>query len=264
MTRRELKRALTVRSPQPRRWKSLRGPIVQMWFCCALVVTIVACGGDSSISTPTSPSPPAQSPASPSPTLPSNATSVGNGLLVIGADVAAGRWFTGSNRNCWWQRLSGRTRSRDDTIASDVLLGDYGQVIVDVRPSDGSFWSHADCGRWFSAPRVGAQAGVSAGFWLVGTQVAPGTYRASVSAGCYWERLRDFRNELVQGVIDNDFIETAGTAVVTIASSDVGFATHPECGRWTRAQTALTGEDGAPASKEKIEANYNARVQWRR
>jgi multidrug efflux pump subunit AcrA (membrane-fusion protein) len=69
------------------------------------------------------------------------------------------------------------------------------------------------------------------GVYLVGTEVAPGTYRAT-SAGeyCYWERLSGLSGEF-DDVITNGL--GAADATVTVSGSDVAFSSDG-CGSWQR------------------------------
>jgi hypothetical protein len=67
------------------------------------------------------------------------------------------------------------------------------------------------------------------GTFRVGIDIAAGTYRASNSGDCYWERLRGFSGSLGD-IIANSF---AGSTIVTIQPSDVGFESE-RCGNWTK------------------------------
>jgi hypothetical protein len=69
------------------------------------------------------------------------------------------------------------------------------------------------------------------GTLVVGTDIAPGTYRSGVGDNCYWERLRGFSGRMTD-VIANGTVPQ-GAAVVTIAPTDAGF-TARRCGVWTR------------------------------
>jgi hypothetical protein len=68
------------------------------------------------------------------------------------------------------------------------------------------------------------------GLYLVGSEVAPGTYRASNPGDCYWERRSglsgDFSELIVNGL-------GAGDSTVTIKASDVAFSSS-RCGTWSR------------------------------
>jgi hypothetical protein len=56
------------------------------------------------------------------------------------------------------------------------------------------------------------------GTYAVGTDILPGTYRASASPGCYWARLSSFNTS---DIIDNDNAD--GPVIVTIDPSDKAF-----------------------------------------
>lgn len=71
---------------------------------------------------------------------------------------------------------------------------------------------------------------VGTGTLQVGVSVAPATYRSTGSADfCYWERLSSFPGEEDEAVI------VAGYGlhqIVTVAPSDAGFHSDPECASW--------------------------------
>ena len=136
----------------------------------------------------------------------------------------------------------------DDIIANEFLGDDAGQWIVDIKSSDLGFETNGDCGIWYNTPRAGAQAPVRSGMWLVGSQARSGTYRASTSSGCYWERLRNFSNT-IGGVIANDFVSGGGSRIVSIRSSDAGFSTDDECGPWTRSSGLEPGNSRSDSTR---------------
>lgn len=68
------------------------------------------------------------------------------------------------------------------------------------------------------------------GTFAVGTDIAPGTYVAVGTDGCYWARLSGFSGDF-DDIIANDIGD--GQRVVTIAAGDVGFESN-RCGTWTR------------------------------
>lgn len=65
------------------------------------------------------------------------------------------------------------------------------------------------------------------GIWLVGTDIKPGTYRATGHGGCYWARLSNLSGS---GIIANGL---GANQIVTISASDKAFETQ-DCGDWTR------------------------------
>ena len=165
--------------------------------------------------------------------------SFGAGTYRVGSAISAGRYYTVPSSGCYWERLSGLGGTLAEIIANDFLGSVYKQAIVDISATDLAFSTDADCGTWFNTPRLGSQTSIGAGTWLVGTQVAAGTYQATSSSGCYWERLRNFGG-LLSAIIANDFISSGGTQFVTITSGDIGFTTTSSCGTWTLISTATS------------------------
>jgi len=75
------------------------------------------------------------------------------------------------------------------------------------------------------------------GMKIVGTDIAPGTYRAAQKGGnCYWERLRAF-DGTVGAIIGND--AGPGPWIVTILAGDRGFYSA-RCGTWTLDLSPIT------------------------
>jgi hypothetical protein len=167
-------------------------------------------------------------------------TSFGTGQYLVGTDIAAGRYYSSPSNGCYWERESGLGGTLAEIIANDFINFNAGQWIVDIAPSDRAFKTQSQCGTWFKdSPRQGAQTNITQGMWLVGSQVASGTYRANAQSGCYWERLRDFSGTL-SGIIANDFVSSAGQQLVSISAGDVGFHTDDSCGTWTRVGNLTT------------------------
>ncbi|MEO8678812.1 MAG: choice-of-anchor D domain-containing protein [Vicinamibacterales bacterium] len=160
-------------------------------------------------------------------------TSFGAGDYRVNADIPPGRYFTDPVDGCNFQRLSGFGGTQAEILGSAQVDFDAAQWIVDILSTDAGFHTDPNCGRWSTTAVRGAQSGITMGKWLVGSQVSPGTYRASANSGCYWERLSKFTSDN-SAVIVNEFVSSPGTQLVTIASTDVGFSTNNECGAWTR------------------------------
>jgi hypothetical protein len=87
--------------------------------------------------------------------------------------------------------------------------------------------SSGPAGTSTSGTQLGASAAISEGVNVVGTQVAPGTYR-STAADCYWARLSGFGGEIADIIANSN-----GPSVVLIQASDRGFESR-RCGTWTR------------------------------
>jgi hypothetical protein len=156
----------------------------------------------------------------------------GGGTLLVGKDIQAARYFTmPTGSSCYWEREKGLSGSLSDIITNDFTSG-YLQVIVEIASSDVAFKSDSSCGLWGQSAPFGSQSTIRQGQWVVGSQVAPGTYKANpTSSGCYWERRRDFTGSL-SGIITNDFVSGTGQQLVTIGPGDTGFVTDG-CGAWS-------------------------------
>jgi hypothetical protein len=167
------------------------------------------------------------------PPAPPQGPSFGPGQYRVNVDIAPGRYYTVPVSGCYWERQSGFSGSLNDVIANEFVSFDAGQWIVDILSSDRGFETDSQCGVWFSTPRRGAQSTIAPGVWLVGAQIAPGTYRVNAGSGCYWARLRDFTGN-ISGIIDNEFVSNGGQQFVTISLSDAGFENDADCGTWSR------------------------------
>lgn len=154
----------------------------------------------------------------------------GGGTKVVGVDIAPGTYRTlVAAAGCYWERLSGFDGTLDEIVANQ--LSDTTEVVT-IAASDAGFNSDG-CGAWtsdLSPITADPSAPFSDGVYIVGTDIAPGTWRTSGGDSCYWERTSGFGGTLDQTVA-NDF--TSGSAVVTISAGDAGFRTSG-CGTWSR------------------------------
>jgi hypothetical protein len=161
-------------------------------------------------------------------------TMFGAGQYRVGLDIPVGRYYSDPASGCEFQRLRGFGGSLADVIVGTAINFDAGQWIVDLLATDLGFQTNSHCGMWFTTPRGGLQSAIAPGIWIVGAQVAPGTYRAENSrAGCLWQRLQDFSGSAA-GVIASSAASNDGPQLVTIASRDAGFRAGLDCGTWTR------------------------------
>jgi len=176
------------------------------------------------------------------------ATSFDTGRYRIGIDAAPGRYFAAPPVGCYFERESGLDGTSGEVLGNDFLTFTSPQWIVDIAPTDIGFET-SGCGTWAQTPLVGMTTTIGAGMFIVNSQIAPGTYQVAASAGCYWERLSDF-SRATTGIVQNAFLTAAATSSVTIAATDVGFDTSPECGTWTPAPSAASGvtTDSVPLS----------------
>ena len=161
-------------------------------------------------------------------------TMFGAGQYRIGLDIPIGRYYSDPSSGCQFQRLRAFGGSLADVIAGQTINFDAGQWIVDLLITDLGFQTNSNCGFWFTTPRGGLQTAITPGVWIVGAQVAAGTYRAENSrAGCLWQRLRNFTGGS-DAVIASSAANNDGPQLVAIAASDAGFRAGLECGTWVR------------------------------
>lgn len=161
------------------------------------------------------------------------ATFFGDGTFRIGEDLPAGTYRTRrpSEGFCYWERKSGFSGSSEEIIANEI--GDEHQVVT-IESSDAGFKSD-DCGTWtsdLSALTESPTAPFQDGTWIVGVDIAPGTWTAPGGDECYWERLSNFTGEF-DALLANDFGPT--NPIVTVESGDAGFRTS-NCGQWKQSQ----------------------------
>ena len=181
----------------------------------------------------------------PPPPPPGLRTSFGAGTWRVNEDIAPGRYFTNPADGCYWERLSGLSGALSDVIANEFLGFDSGQEIVDVRESDLAFKPDSDCATWRLSPFPGPPSGtITPGLWLVGSQVAAGTYTSTVARGCYYEGVRSFGGNLDE-IIGNEFLDEPTRVTLTIDVNVTGFFTDEDCGTWTR-----TAETSAAAAED--------------
>lgn len=155
----------------------------------------------------------------------------GSGTHRVGSTIAPGTYRTRQAAGgCYWERLSGFSGEMSDVIANDFT--DY-RVVVTIASSDAGFKADG-CGTFtsdLSAVTTSRTAPFSNGTWIVGTDIAAGTWRAPGGSGCYWERLSGFSGETTKDVITNGFGDSGPT--ITIAATDRGFHSS-DCGSWQR------------------------------
>jgi hypothetical protein len=190
----------------------------------------------------------------------------GPGQFLIGEDITAGRYFADPQSGCYWERQRGLSGKFGDIIANKFVGYDAGQLVIDILNTDVAFRTDAKCGTWSDTPSHGVQSSIGPGVWLVGTQIAPGTYESSSRGTCYWERLKHFQYQGITGVIANSFSAGSKGLTVTIAPSDAGFNTDGNCGTWTRtsAPTASSIALQAPQTTADIERQRALFEQSRR
>jgi hypothetical protein len=127
-----------------------------------------------------------------------------------------------ASRGCYWARLSGTSGDLDDILANDNIDG---PVVIDILDTDVAFES-SRCGRWVPyQPPASPASTFGDGTYVVGEQIAAGTYQAAPVGSCYWARNSDATGD---SILANDNVE--GSAVVTIGAGEVFESSR--CGTW--------------------------------
>lgn len=156
----------------------------------------------------------------------------GNGTFRVGTDVPAGtyRTRTGStSSSCYWERMRGFTGAFGEIIANGISRDPQ---VVTIASTDAGFKS-SSCPTWtndLSPITTSPTAAFGNGMFIVGVDIAPGTWSAPAAKGCYWARLSGFSGEL-KDVTANEY--TSAQTVVTITAADKGFESA-SCGIWTK------------------------------
>ncbi len=151
-----------------------------------------------------------------------------DGTYLVGTEIQPGLYRSDGGTFCRWQRLRDLSGDWDAVLAWEFADG---QAYAEVLPTDAAF-STDDCGRWVPASADGpdVSGGFGDGTYLVGSEIQPGTYRATGGSFCSWERLSDLTGDH-DAVIGREFAE--GQSYVEISASDVAFSTDG-CGTWSR------------------------------
>lgn len=153
---------------------------------------------------------------------------LGDGTRLVGSEIQPGRYRTrAGSPGCYWARLAGTSGELADVNANE---NERGPAIVDISEGDRAFETRG-CAPWttdVSALRADPSAPFEDGTYLVGTDVAAGTWRSNSPEDCYWARLSGFGGGM-GALTAND----NGNGLVTISSDDVGFRTS-RCGTWTK------------------------------
>ena len=156
-----------------------------------------------------------------------------DGTHRVGSDIPPGRYRTSNSSSlCTWDRV--RMSGRRIAALLGSQTGGGGSAVVDIEPADDGFIT-SDCGTWSSDIQPITQSPTTAfgdGVWIVGVDVSPGRWVASLGAveACHWRRLASFQGR-AEDVLDEGYPD-AGEILVTITPADAGFSTLG-CGRWS-------------------------------
>jgi hypothetical protein len=175
---------------------------------------------------PASTQPTAAASPKPAPAAPVAAIS-DDGTFLVPADVKPGTYTAPKAAfGCYWEREKGTTGEFGDILANENAIG---PTVVTILKTDKAFLTRG-CGDWLAGtPKIVSNTReINDGTWVVGVNIAPGTYKVTASDGCYWARLKSFSGGM-DSIIANDNVK--GRAVVTIKKTDKGF-TSSNCGTW--------------------------------
>ena len=192
------------------------------------------CGTWTPSTTPAAPSSsaPATAPNTTAAAAPLGPPAFAPGLQIVGEDVQLGSLHRphGSRRKLPLATPQ-RHHRRGGGRGRRSLRVQSAQVIVDILADDCRV--HLDlCADWtVYAPADTAAVSFTDGDYVVGSDIAPGTYTAPGGDTCYYARLNGFSGALKEFIV-NDFGTIEPT--VTIEPSDVGFSSST-CGTWTPA-----------------------------
>ena len=148
----------------------------------------------------------------------------------MGADILHGTYRSSKTSGvCYWERLSGFSGQFSEIITNGITDE---LSLVKISSTDTGF-STQDCGTWRKATTRITSSLTSPfgdGAFIVGLDIASGTWRSPGGDNCYCGRLSGFSGELKHieandvGVFNN---------IVTIQSADKGFQSS-DCGTWTK------------------------------
>ncbi len=158
--------------------------------------------------------------------MPEPAALDGDGVYDVGRDIKPGLYR--SKGSGTWERLKDTSGDLESVVASGTAGGvEY----VQVAKSDGYF-STRGMGDWVlvdpKAPGPQATTFSGDGTYMVGVDIAPGTYTSS--GGGLWKRLKSASGEYGD-IIAND--SATGRTTVRIQKTDRFFATQG-MGTWKR------------------------------
>lgn len=205
-----------------------RGVPVRQRFGDRILAVSALDGEDASVFTyaVTQADAPARSRRTPRPAAPARTFS--DGTWQVGTEVRPGTYRAVADGTCTWERLGEAADGLRMVIGSAIGTGprllSVGKRDVAIRSSG--------CGRWTSElSRVtDDRTTFGDGTFLVGQDVAAGSYVSSGTGSCTWARLSGFGGTVEQVIASAG---GQGPQEVTIRASDKGF-TSSGCGSWAR------------------------------
>ena len=161
----------------------------------------------------------------------------GDGFFLVGMEVAPGRYRATTPESCTFERrseFSGDYYDENRYIDEGSAGRSRVLAIVDIEPTDTGFESEGCAWSADLTPRSRPGQPFRDGTHVVGSEVAPGRYRARPAGGlCSWTRLGKFGGSYGNdtGVVGRWWVR-GRSAVVDIAPTDAGFFSEG-CGEWS-------------------------------
>lgn len=153
------------------------------------------------------------------------------GTYMVGADIQPGiyKGFAGEGilDSCYWERLKDLTGTFDSILANDNSVG---QFYVEIKSDDYAIKTSCELLRLDPIPQHTGEypTKLSAGTYLVGYDIKPGTYKgqggADITSSCYWIRLQNVSGDF-GAILAND--NATGQFYVQVLPSD--FALQTAC-----------------------------------
>jgi hypothetical protein len=156
---------------------------------------------------------------------------IGAGTYAVGVDMEPGVYRTTGNVS-YWERLSGFSGEFEEIIANGNPSGPF---VIEIMESDKGFKTQGS-GEWVKIDLATYEGEnlteFGDGLYLVGKDIAPGTYKSSggSSYGGYWERLSGLSGQF-DDIIANGNPE--GSTIVEVKEGDVAFSTSGNL-TWTK------------------------------
>jgi hypothetical protein len=179
----------------------------------------------------------------------------GPGLHSVGTPLTStqmppGLWRSLGGNDCTWARVratgvAGRNIRTKGPQYMQVDVGDKGTAIGNCFP----FWQQPGP---FAKPFAQPGSDFGDGDFLVGYELAPGTYTAPGGGLCNWAAVSGFHGKDSSNG-NPDFIRGGGGGAPTaqIASSDYGF-TSQDCGTWHYVSSAQPPPPGTPPAVDPV------------
>lgn len=188
---------------------------------------------------------------SPSADAAAGASSFGDGLWVVGVDIAPGTYrveapvvYADDNSYCYWTTYDDAAGGLDHLVATG--LGDGRPTVVfdsvaAVEPFGCGTWVRVDPEALFK--NADAATVIPEGEWLVGEDVAPGTYQTTAAvetmqadSDCFWNITHDLAVSDGSPPVhfDDDVLDSAQEGLPTVSLASGQVFTSSACGDWER------------------------------